>query len=176
MTAKPPKRFWNTRRRSARTIIRFFTFKSISINPSATFARLSSAAKRSVRSIATPNIGSRTRRAAVKRPGCPVTPEFNQICVAAAKAVGGGIVGVDLLEDPERGLLVNEVNYTIEFRNSITTTGVDIPQRILDYVFAVGRGEIKVLVISNFRLSIARIINLKSAIVKLRGADVSRTV
>ena len=77
--------------------------------------------------------------------GCPVTPELNRICVAAAKAVGGGIVGVDLLEDPERGLLVNEVNYTIEFRNSITTTGVDIPQRILDYVLAVGRGEIKVI-------------------------------
>lgn len=77
--------------------------------------------------------------------GCPVTPELNQICLAAAKAVGGGIVGVDLLEDPDRGLLVNEVNYTIEFRNSITTTGVDIPQRILDYVVAVGRGEIKVL-------------------------------
>jgi len=77
--------------------------------------------------------------------GCEVTPELNRICVAAAKAVGGGIVGVDLLEDPERGLLVNEVNYTIEFRNSITTTGVDIPQRILDYVFAVARGEIKVL-------------------------------
>jgi [lysine-biosynthesis-protein LysW]--L-2-aminoadipate ligase len=77
--------------------------------------------------------------------GCPGTPELNRICVAAAKAVGGGIVGVDLLEDPERGLLVNEVNYTIEFRNSITTTGVDIPQRILDYVLAVGRGEIKVI-------------------------------
>lgn len=77
--------------------------------------------------------------------GCPVTPELNRICVAAARAVGGGIVGVDLLEDPERGLLVNEVNYTIEFRNSITTTGVDIPSRILDYVLAVGRGEIKVI-------------------------------
>lgn len=77
--------------------------------------------------------------------GCPVTPELNKICVAAAQAVGGGIVGVDLLEDPARGLLVNEVNYTIEFRNSITTTGVDIPQRILDYVVAVGEGKIKVL-------------------------------
>jgi len=32
--------------------------------------------------------------------GCPVTPELGKICVAAAKAVGGGIVGVDLLEDP----------------------------------------------------------------------------
>ena len=80
-----------------------------------------------------------------KASGCPVTPELNKICVAAAKAVGGGIVGVDLLEDPDRGLLINEVNYTIEFRNSITTTGVDIPQRILDYVLAVARGEIKVL-------------------------------
>ncbi len=76
---------------------------------------------------------------------CPVTPELNRLCVAAARAVGGGIVGVDILEDPERGYLVNEVNYTIEFRNSIATTGVDIPNRILDYVLAVGRGEIKVL-------------------------------
>lgn len=76
---------------------------------------------------------------------CPVTPELNKLCVAAAKAVGGGIVGVDLLEDPERGLLVNEVNYTIEFRNSSAPTGVSIPDRILDYVLAVARGEIKVL-------------------------------
>lgn len=76
---------------------------------------------------------------------CPVTPELNKLCVAAAKAVGGGIVGVDVLEDPERGYLVNEVNYTIEFRNSIVSTGVDIPNRIVDYVLAVARGEIKVL-------------------------------
>ena len=76
---------------------------------------------------------------------CPVTPELNRISVAASRAVGGGITGVDLFEDPERGLIVNEVNYTIEFRNSIATTGVDIPNRIIDYVLAVGRGEIKVI-------------------------------
>jgi len=75
--------------------------------------------------------------------GCPVTPELNKICIAAAKAVGGGILGVDVLEDPQRGYLINEVNYTIEFRNSIATTGVDIPNRILDYVLAIGRGGIK---------------------------------
>ncbi|MGE5140733.1 MAG: lysine biosynthesis protein LysX, partial [Rudaea sp.] len=73
---------------------------------------------------------------------CTVTPELNALCVAASNAVGGGITGVDVLEDPERGLLVNEVNYTIEFRNSIATTGVNIPDRIIDYVLAVGRGEI----------------------------------
>jgi len=59
---------------------------------------------------------------------------------AAAKAVGGGVVAVDLFES-DRGLLVNEVNYTMEFRNSIDTTGVDIPARIIDYVIAVGQAE-----------------------------------
>jgi len=71
---------------------------------------------------------------------CPVTPELNDICVRAARAVGGGVLGVDVLEDPERGLLVNEVNYTIEFRNSIDTTGVDIPARVVDYVLEVADG------------------------------------
>lgn len=73
---------------------------------------------------------------------CPVTPELDALCVAASQAVGGGITGVDVLEDGDRGFLVNEVNHTIEFRNSITTTGVDIPNMIIDYVLAVGRGEI----------------------------------
>jgi [lysine-biosynthesis-protein LysW]--L-2-aminoadipate ligase len=71
---------------------------------------------------------------------CPVTPELNQLSLAAAKAVGGGVVAIDLLEDEQRGLLVNEVNYTMEFRNSITTTGVNIPGRMIDYVLAVGKG------------------------------------
>lgn len=65
---------------------------------------------------------------------CPVTPELNDLCIAAAQAVGGGVLGIDILEDADRGYLVNEVNYTIEFRNSIDTTGVDIPDRIVDYI------------------------------------------
>ena len=57
---------------------------------------------------------------------------------AAADAVGGGIVAVDLFESDE-GLLVNEVNYTMEFRNSIDTTGVDIPAVVADYVIQQAR-------------------------------------
>ncbi len=76
---------------------------------------------------------------------CPVTDELNEICVRASNAVGGGITGVDILEDPERGFLVNEVNYTIEFRNSITTTGVNIPEKVIDYVLAVGERDINPL-------------------------------
>jgi [lysine-biosynthesis-protein LysW]--L-2-aminoadipate ligase len=65
---------------------------------------------------------------------CPVTPALNDLSLAAANAVGGGIVAVDLLEAEDGRLLVNEVNHTTEFRNSIDTTGVDIPDRIVDYV------------------------------------------
>ena len=69
-----------------------------------------------------------------KATDCPVTPELNELCVAAASAVGGGVLALDIFEDEQRGLLVNEINYTMEFRNSIDTTGVNIPARVIDYV------------------------------------------
>jgi [lysine-biosynthesis-protein LysW]--L-2-aminoadipate ligase len=65
--------------------------------------------------------------------GCPVNDELADISLRAAKAVGGGVVAVDLFET-QGGLLVNEVNYTMEFKNSIDTTGVNIPAKIADYV------------------------------------------
>ncbi len=65
---------------------------------------------------------------------CPVTPELDDLCRRAAAAVGGGVLAIDVLEDPDRGFLVNEVNHTMEFRNSIHTTGVDIPARVAEYV------------------------------------------
>ncbi len=68
---------------------------------------------------------------------CPVTPELASISAAAAAAVGGGVVAVDLFETAQ-GLQVNEVNYTMEFRNSIDTTGVNIPEKVIDYVLKVG--------------------------------------
>ena len=74
-----------------------------------------------------------TARGAVAS-NCPVTPELEQLCARAAQAVGGGILAIDLLEDPEQGLLINEINATMEFRNSIAPTGVDIPNLMLDYV------------------------------------------
>jgi [lysine-biosynthesis-protein LysW]--L-2-aminoadipate ligase len=69
---------------------------------------------------------------------CEVTPELNDLCVRAARSVGGGVVAIDVLEAPE-GLLVNEVNYTMEFRNSIDVTGVNIPGRVVDYILTVAK-------------------------------------
>ena len=71
---------------------------------------------------------------------CEVTKEIADMSIAAAKAVGGGIVAIDLFEDGDN-LMVNEVNYTMEFKNSIATTGVNIPELVVDYILEVGRGN-----------------------------------
>lgn len=64
---------------------------------------------------------------------CPITPELSDICKKTARAIGGGLLAIDVFES-ENGLTINEVNHTMEFRNSITTTGVNIPERMVDYV------------------------------------------
>ena len=70
---------------------------------------------------------------------CPLTEEIESLSLRAAAAVGGGVLAVDLLES-ERGLLVIEVNHTMEFRNSVTTTGVDIPLLVASHL--AGRREL----------------------------------
>jgi len=64
---------------------------------------------------------------------CPVTDKIAEICHHAAQAVGGGLLALDLFET-ENGYTINEINHTMEFRNSITTTGVNIPQKMIEYV------------------------------------------
>ncbi|GAB5491037.1 MAG: lysine biosynthesis protein LysX [Phototrophicaceae bacterium] len=64
---------------------------------------------------------------------CPITPDLNDICVRSANAVGGGILAIDLLEDDHGNLLVNEINHTMEFRNSSAPTGIDIAQEVARY-------------------------------------------
>ena len=64
---------------------------------------------------------------------CPVTDELQDICCRAARAVGGGLLAIDVVES-ERGLLIIEVNGTMEFRNSVEPTGIDIPGMMVDYV------------------------------------------
>ncbi len=71
---------------------------------------------------------------------CPVNPGLAEISVRAARAVEGDVVALDLFEGPE-GYLVNEVNYTMEFKNSVAPTGVDIPGLIARYVVEAARGR-----------------------------------
>ena len=75
---------------------------------------------------------------------CPITPELDEVCVSAARAMGGGVLAVDVLEDPNRGYLINEVNHTMEFHTLAPTTGVDVAALIVDYTLKVARGDVKI--------------------------------
>ena len=64
---------------------------------------------------------------------CKVTHEMEEMCIKAKNAVQGDIVGVDLMESNERGLVVHEVNNTTEYKNTVRVCSVDIPSLMLDY-------------------------------------------
>jgi len=68
--------------------------------------------------------------------GLPVSPEIDRLSLAAAAAVGGGIVAVDILEDADGALLVNEVNHTPEFHGALEATDVDVAGRMVDYILS----------------------------------------
>lgn len=69
----------------------------------------------------------------------PITNELEDIALKAAKAVGGGIVGIDLMEDEKRGLLVHEVNSTVEFRGASNVSDADIAGAIIDYALKIAK-------------------------------------
>ncbi len=67
---------------------------------------------------------------------CPVTLELDELCQRAAKAVGGGVLALDLLEDADGRILLNEINHTMEFRNSSVPTGINIPLVVVDHMLS----------------------------------------
>ena len=64
---------------------------------------------------------------------CQITPEIEEIASKASEAMGGGILGVDIMEDEKRGLLVHEVNNTTEFKGLAKVSPVNIPQKMIQY-------------------------------------------
>lgn len=72
-------------------------------------------------------VGGRTEMA-------PLTSELKELVLKASNAVGGGILGVDLMEDKERGYLVHEVNNTVEFRGASAVCKSDIAGAMTDYL------------------------------------------
>jgi [lysine-biosynthesis-protein LysW]--L-2-aminoadipate ligase len=69
----------------------------------------------------------------------PMTKEIEDLALRAAKAVGEGILGVDMMEDKNHGLVVHEVNNTVEFRGAASVSKVDIPSEMIDYAVKVAR-------------------------------------
>jgi [lysine-biosynthesis-protein LysW]--L-2-aminoadipate ligase len=73
-----------------------------------------------------------------KASNCPITPELEEISLKAAHAVGGGVLALDIMEGPD-GLTCHEVNHTMEFKNSVAPTGVDIPGKIVDHLVRIAK-------------------------------------
>ena len=72
---------------------------------------------------------------------CPITPEIEELCLKAAQAMGGGVLAVDLIEDKDRGLLVNEINHTMEFHTLQPTTNVNIGELIVDFTIQLAQTQ-----------------------------------
>jgi [lysine-biosynthesis-protein LysW]--L-2-aminoadipate ligase len=64
----------------------------------------------------------------------PMNSELQEITLKAAKAVGNGILGIDLMEDRKRGYLVHEINNTVEFRGASLVSKNDIAGSMVDYL------------------------------------------
>jgi [lysine-biosynthesis-protein LysW]--L-2-aminoadipate ligase len=77
---------------------------------------------------------------------CQITPELEEISVRAAQAVGGGVLAIDILEHPDHGYLINEINHTMEFHTLAPITGVDVAGIMVDYLIKVAKREVEVAI------------------------------
>ena len=64
---------------------------------------------------------------------CEITKEIEDMAVKASKAMGGGILGIDMMEDDERGLVVHEVNNTVEFKGLARVAERNIPKEMIEF-------------------------------------------
>ena len=64
---------------------------------------------------------------------CEITKEMEDLAVKASKAMGGGILGIDMMEDNERGLVVHEVNNTVEFKGLAKVAERNIPREMIEF-------------------------------------------
>jgi L-2-aminoadipate N-acetyltransferase (EC 2.3.1.-) len=62
-----------------------------------------------------------------------VSPAVAELAAAASEAVGGGLLGVDLMET-DAGPVVHEVNHTVEFKALDETVDVDVPAAVVDWI------------------------------------------
>jgi len=64
---------------------------------------------------------------------CEITKEMEDMAAKASKAMGGGILGIDMMEDEQKGLVVHEVNNTVEFKGLARVAKRNIPKGIVEF-------------------------------------------
>lgn len=61
-----------------------------------------------------------------------LSPGQVELVIKAGEALGGGILGIDLIEDRENNTYVSEVNAVVEFRNTVRVTGYDLAGKMIE--------------------------------------------
>ena len=64
-----------------------------------------------------------------------VDEEVADLVTRSSEAVGGGLLGIDLMETGE-GYTVHEVNHTVEFKALNEVVDVDVPSKVVDWLEA----------------------------------------
>ncbi|MCA9820545.1 MAG: RimK family alpha-L-glutamate ligase, partial [Nitrosarchaeum sp.] len=64
---------------------------------------------------------------------CEITKEMEDMAAKASQAMGGGILGIDMMEDEEKGLVVHEVNNTVEFKGLARVSKQNIPKEMIEF-------------------------------------------
>ena len=64
---------------------------------------------------------------------CEITEEIEDVAAKASKAMGGGILGIDIMEDEKRGFVVHEVNNTVEFKGLSKVSKRNIPKEMVEF-------------------------------------------
>ena len=64
---------------------------------------------------------------------CEITKEMEDMASKASEAMGGGILGVDMMEDDKNGLVVHEVNNTVEFKGLAKVSERNIPREMVEF-------------------------------------------
>ncbi|MEM3833436.1 MAG: lysine biosynthesis protein LysX [Thermoprotei archaeon] len=67
-----------------------------------------------------------------------LSKDEREIILRAAMAVGGGILGIDAMES-NKGILVHEINGTVEFRGAASVWGNIIPRSIAEYAIKIAK-------------------------------------
>ncbi|BCS91683.1 Glutamate--LysW ligase ArgX [Metallosphaera sp. J1] len=84
------------------------------------------------------NIPSNEWRANVALGGTPTPLEVDdalkETVLKAVKVINGEFVSIDVLEHQSRGYVINELNDVPEFKGFMLATGIDVPNRLVDYI------------------------------------------
>lgn len=84
------------------------------------------------------NIPPNEWRANVALGGNPSSIEIDdklrETALKAASVINGEFISIDVLEHPSKGYVINELNDTPEFKGFMLATGINVAEKLVDYI------------------------------------------